>query len=142
MQGYVRRSVGPLRRFLTLVAAAAIVVALVGQGALQAASPKHTQQSIAAHILKTKAGQLMTAPARAVLERMARGERPGGPAQGNAFGKLKVSTGGVHAPTGNLTNVRINDPAADSHQVDQTTQSETAIAVAGSNVVVGWNDSQ
>jgi hypothetical protein len=143
MDSYARRSLGPIRRFLTLLVASAIIIAIVGQGASQAASSRHTQQSIAAHIIKTKAGQLMTAPARAILERIARGERAGGPEQGsNALAKLKVSSGGVNAPTGNLTNVRVNDPSADSHQVDQTTQSETAIAVAGSNVVVGWNDSQ
>src|SRR6266568_4909692 len=33
-------------------------------------------------------------------------------------------------------------PALNSHQIDQTTQSETAIAVAGSHVAVGYNDSQ
>ena len=143
MNGYARRSVGPIRRFLTLLAASAIILAMVGQGASQAASAKHTQQSIAGHILKSKAGGLMTAPARAILERIARGERVGGPEQGgSALAKLKLSAGGVHAPSGSLTNVRVNDPAADSHQTDQTTQSETAIAVAGSNVVVGWNDSQ
>jgi hypothetical protein len=43
---------------------------------------------------------------------------------------------------GSFTNVRVNDPSLDTHQVDQTTQSETAIAVAGSNVAVGYNDSQ
>ena len=143
MDGYARRSLGPIRRFLTLLAASAIIIAIVGQGASQAASSTHTQQSIAAHILKTKAGQLMTAPARAILERIARGERAGGPEQGSsAFAKLKASSGGGNAPSGSLTNVRVNDPSADSHQIDQTTQSETAIAVAGSNVVAGWNDSQ
>jgi hypothetical protein len=143
MDSYARRSLGPIRRILTLLAASAIIIAIVGPSASQAASTPHTQQSIAAHILKTKAGQLMTAPARAILERMARGERAGGPEQGSrALGKLKVSSGGVNAPSGNLTNVRVNDPSADSHQIDQTTQSETTIAVAGSNVVVGWNDSQ
>ena len=38
--------------------------------------------------------------------------------------------------------MRVNDPALDSHQVDQTTQSETSVAVAGSKVAVGYNDSQ
>ncbi len=38
-----------------------------------------------------------------------------------------------------LANLRVNNPSADTP--DQTTQSETTIAVSGSNVVVGWNDS-
>ena len=41
-----------------------------------------------------------------------------------------------------LRKVRVNDPARDKHQQDQTTQSETTIAVAGRNVAVGYNDSQ
>src|SRR5579872_1912964 len=41
-----------------------------------------------------------------------------------------------------LVNVRVNNPANDSHQTDQTTQSETAVAVSGSNVAVGYNNSQ
>src|SRR6202521_6292147 len=41
-----------------------------------------------------------------------------------------------------LRNVLVNNPGEDSHQTDQTTQSETSVAVHGSNVVVGFNDSQ
>jgi hypothetical protein len=41
-----------------------------------------------------------------------------------------------------LENVRVNDPRQDSRQQDQTTQSETAIAVTGDSIVVGFNDSQ
>jgi hypothetical protein len=41
-----------------------------------------------------------------------------------------------------LENVRVNDPRRDGHQQDQTTQSETSIAVTGGSVVVGFNDSQ
>jgi hypothetical protein len=38
------------------------------------------------------------------------------------------------------TNVRVNDPSTDTF-LDQTTQSETTVAVSGQNVVVGYNDS-
>src|SRR5215472_4469048 len=41
-----------------------------------------------------------------------------------------------------LENVRVNDPRKDVHQEDQTTQSETTIAVTGDSIVVGFNDSQ
>src|SRR5881628_199128 len=37
---------------------------------------------------------------------------------------------------------RANDPGEDTHQPDQTTQSETSIAAVGDRVVVGFNDSQ
>lgn len=36
--------------------------------------------------------------------------------------------------------IRVNNPAADLG--NQTTQSETSIAVTGTNVVIGWNDTQ
>ena len=39
-------------------------------------------------------------------------------------------------------NVLVNDPRRDTGQTDQTTQSETAIGVSGTHVVVGYNDSQ
>jgi hypothetical protein len=38
--------------------------------------------------------------------------------------------------------VRVNDPTRDRQFIDQTTQSETTIAVHGSSVAVGSNDSQ
>ena len=41
-----------------------------------------------------------------------------------------------------LKNVRVNNPAADRYQIDQTTQSETSLAVHGSKIAVGFNDSQ
>ena len=46
------------------------------------------------------------------------------------------------ATSGGFSNVRVNNPALDTHEADQTTQSETTIAVAGSHVAVGYNDSQ
>src|SRR5205085_3148355 len=41
-----------------------------------------------------------------------------------------------------LPNVPVSNPDEDTHQVDQTTQSETTLAVVGSKVAVGFNDSQ
>jgi hypothetical protein len=41
-----------------------------------------------------------------------------------------------------LPNVRVNNPGEDTNSIDQTTQSETSLAVSGSNVAVGFNDSQ
>jgi hypothetical protein len=54
---------------------------------------------------------------------------------------LKVNAGKATGGSG-LTNVRVNNPALDTHQTDQTTQSETSIAVSGQNVAVGYNSSQ
>ncbi|MBO0825379.1 MAG: exo-alpha-sialidase, partial [Actinobacteria bacterium] len=41
-----------------------------------------------------------------------------------------------------MPNVRVNNPAEDTQNPDQSTQSETAIAAVGSKVAVGFNDSQ
>ena len=54
----------------------------------------------------------------------------------------RAANGAARIPQAGLRNVRVNNPALDTHQTDQTTQSETTIAVAGRNVAVGFNDSQ
>jgi hypothetical protein len=59
------------------------------------------------------------------------------------FAKARPHIGGDDGDGGGtLANIRVNDPALDKFQTDQTTQSETTIAVVGKNVVVGYNDSQ
>ena len=58
---------------------------------------------------------------------------------GNNNNKVTSAKGQGGTP---LVNVRVNNPANDTHQTDQTTQSETSVAVAGSNVAVGYNSSQ
>jgi hypothetical protein len=102
------------------------------------------RQQFAQHILKTRAAQLMTAPAQTALHILATGNRQltqavasvrAVPARGAAAAAAVI-------PSAHLRNVRVNDPSHDTHQVDQTTQSETAIAVAGPRVAVGFNDSQ
>jgi hypothetical protein len=104
------------------------------------------RQQAAQHILKTKAAQLMTAPAQAALHIQATGDRQlgqelvtGMPSEPEAGGAQAAAPAVASA---NLPNVRVNNPALDTHQVDQTTQSETTVAVAGSHVAVGYNDSQ
>ncbi len=88
----------------------------------------------------------MTAPAQAALHIQATGDRQLG--QESAAGRPSTpeATGAQPAapaiPSANLPNVRVNNPALDTHEIDQTTQSETTVAVAGSNVAVGYNDSQ
>ncbi len=132
---------------LSILVVALAVISVAVTAAL--ASPSGTgsnlnRQQFAQHILKTKAAQLMTAPAQAALRIMATGDKQ------FTAGTLpphrsRLASGGAASPAhanGGFTNVQVNDPSLDTHQVDQTTQSETTIAVAGSNVAVGYNDSQ
>ena len=140
----MRRSV--LRRFSTLVAAALIVGLTFGAG-LSSAAPagtKLTREKVAEKLLARQGGRLFTSTARLALQSIVHGaaHEPAEHSRDLAPGQIKQASGGLSAPTGGLTNVRVNDPSLDTHQPDQTTQSETAVAVAGSNVVVGYNDSQ
>jgi hypothetical protein len=122
---------------LTLVA-----VAVAGStGASGAPTPKLDRKAVAQHILQTRAASLMTSPAQAALRMVANGDRQLAPAPAKPVAVTPASGGTAPASPG-FTNVRVNNPALDTHQPDQTTQSETTIAVAGSNVVVGYNDSQ
>ena len=56
-------------------------------------------------------------------------ESEGGGVAPNASTAVPIQ--GSKAPRLKLKNVRVNNPAADRYQVDQTTQSETALAVSG-----------
>jgi hypothetical protein len=126
---------------LAVLCSAALTGAFAGTSSTPA--PSVARQQFAQHILKTRAAQLMTAPAQLALHIQATGDNQLTPL---VVGKPQVaSTSGAAAaalPSAGLRNVRVNNPALDTHQVDQTTQSETTIAVAGSHVAVGYNDSQ
>lgn len=137
-----------------IAVAAAITLALAGglTGARTAASGATrltlNRQQFAARILKTQA-KVMTSPAQAVLRMQATGSKdmsPGVPTNGipgQDESAAANSASGGGAPSGPaFTNVRVNDPSLDTHQPDQTTQSETSIAVVGSHIAVGYNDSQ
>src|SRR5215831_10496071 len=152
-----RRRISAPVSIMAIAVAVVATVAVTGAftGALSAAAgpaaPAPSRQQIAQHILSTQAARVMTAPAQAALRMVATGSRelaPGLPAGGLPAGGLPAAgPSGPASNAGNLakpafTNVRVNDPAQDTHQLDQTTQSETTIAVAGSHVAVGYNDSQ
>jgi hypothetical protein len=147
-----RRRISAPVSILAIAVAAVATVAVTGAftGALTAGSgapgPALTRQAIAQHILGTQAAGVMTAPARAALRMLATGSRelsPGLPARGlPAAGHSEPASSAGNLAKPAFTNVRVNDPAQDTHQTDQTTQSETTIAVAGSHVAVGYNDSQ
>jgi hypothetical protein len=111
-----------------------------------------SQQAFAQHLQQIGLGRFMTAPAQAALAMAAAGNRQLGPKgqlnqnqepQEHPAGTAKLSTTqGMNVTGSGLPNLRVNNPSEDSHFLDQTTQSETTIGVHGSNVVVGFNDSQ
>ena len=138
------------RRLLTVLAVGAVMAgaSAIGGAAGPAQKPL-TGQEIAQRILSK--GYVLTAPVRAGLEMMARGDRQFASglnvngadlSSAGAAARTKTSSGGKQEDGNGLTNVLVNNPGEDSHQTDQTTQSETTVAVHGSNVVVGFNDSQ
>src|SRR2546426_3150781 len=125
-------------------ALAVIALVLIGVSTGSAASPNQgpTKQDVAKKILASKAGQTLSAPARAYMESVARNDHrlaPDSSGISAKAAKVNSAKGGGGAP---LVNVRVNNPANDTHQTDQTTQSETSVAVSGSNVAVGYNTSQ
>jgi hypothetical protein len=124
-----------------------LAVLVIGVTGGSAASPisTPTKKQIAERILDTRAARYLTTTSRSYLEMVARNDHRLAPDSigvsvpaGDAA-KVKA-TAAVAAP--GLPNIRVNNPAEDSHQTDQTTQSETTVAVSGSNVAVGFNDSQ
>ena len=139
-----------MRRTLTLVVAA--LVALAAAAVDGSAGPAATQdpKEIAKQLLDSDAGKLLTSNARLALEAAVRGDRGLGTdlaedARGNGnsdAAAVKEAQGGEDPGQPRFRNVRVNNPAEDTQQIDQTTQSETTIAVVGSNIAVGFNDSQ
>jgi BNR/Asp-box repeat len=128
---------------LVVLCTAALTGAFAGTS--NTAQTNSAKQQFAQHLLKTEAAQLMTWPAQAFLRIQATGDRQLTPALAGRPALPSGTAGGAAAPavpSANLRNVRVNNPALDTHEADQTTQSETTIAVAGSHVAVGYNDSQ
>jgi BNR/Asp-box repeat len=133
-----------MRRVLIYLGAVGVAAAVVVGVAASASTPAalHSRQAFAQHLQQLGVDRFMTAPAQAALAMAAAGNRDLG-VHGRLNGTAKpASPLGVNVGGSGLTNVRVNDPSEDSHFVDQTTQSETAIGVHGANVVVGFNDSQ
>lgn len=119
---------------------AILVIGLVGGSAASPTAP-FTKQDAAKKILASAASKNLTAPARAFIEATARGDHRLAPDTNGVTQKGNKITSSKPAGGGSLPNVRVNDPTRDTHEAGQTTQSETAIAVSGSHVVVGYNDS-
>jgi hypothetical protein len=139
--GRRRTAIGVLVAGVALLSTLALTGAFAGTSSTTRTNAARVR--FAQHILNTQAARFMTAPAQAALRMQATGNRQF--TQGLAgLPPVSAHSGGATAaiPSAHLRNVRVNNPALDTHQVDQTTQSETTIAVAGSDVAVGYNDSQ
>jgi hypothetical protein len=138
-----------------LAVALAVPTTLALTGAFAGTTPSAAKTTLlrqqeAQRLLKSPAARYMTWPAQAALHYQATGDRAfsqqlltGSPSQA-VLGAAPATAGPAvpAVPSAQLRNVRVNNPAEDTHQADQTTQSETAIAAAGSHVAVGYNDSQ
>jgi BNR repeat-like domain len=124
------------------------LVALAG-GAVQqsTAAPSAARldaQQVARSLLEHGRSAYLTAPVLRAMQAKA-GLVPGGfPERAPDRDQARtLATRALAAPTrAGVRNVRVNDPSADRFQPDQTTQSETTIAVVGSKVAVGFNDTQ
>jgi hypothetical protein len=135
----------PLPRLLVVVAL--VLLALSGGTSAQTAAPADRAQA-ARDLLASPAAQFITPMGLMTLAAMA-GVNPalgaaaatGDHDAAQAIRRPSTPPEAAIAPS-RLENVRVNDPRKDVHQPDQTTQSETTIAVTGSRVVVGFNDSQ
>jgi hypothetical protein len=128
-------------RILVLCAGIAVVIAVVVGIAGATGSPNSglDRRGAAQEILKLH-GKYLSSPAQAAVRMGANDARAFAVGQQSIHGGPRSGGQAPGAPS--FTNVRVNDPSLDSHQVDQTTQSETSVAVAGSRVAVGYNDSQ
>src|SRR5262249_47780693 len=126
-----RRRIGAPVSIAAVAVAAVTTVGVTGAftNALTAAArpgaPAPTRPQVAQHILGTQAAQVMTAPAQAALRMVATGSRelPAGPLPGHALpaaGPAGPVSGGGQLAKPAFTNVRVNNPALDTHQPDQT----------------------
>lgn len=136
-----------MRRLLFILAVVCLIAGgTIAKSRAQGAPSKPTVQQLAQKLLQTKAAEHMTAPALAAVRMLATGNRTFGQdmsAPTGLQGALGAARPRGAPPTApGLGNVRVNDPNEDTHEPSQTTQSETAVAVSGKNVVVGFNDSQ
>jgi hypothetical protein len=138
------------RKIVVLCVVAFVAIAAGGIYAIAAGGSSTSKSSFAQRLLNSPSSRFMTAPARTALQLFATGTTNLGstsPLQGSIEAEptspvTNVATVRPAAAAGAPQNVRVNDPSADRSQIDQTTQSETTIAVAGKHVAVGYNDSQ
>ena len=151
------RSILGLRRGVAVpivAVALAVPTTLALTGAFAADSPSpgsiaQFRQQAAERLLKSPGARYMSWPAQVAANFVATGNRSFGqqmqadsPPQGQVGAASASAAAGSAVSSANLKNVRVNNPGEDTHGLNQTTQSETTIAVHGSHVAVGYNDSQ
>src|SRR5437879_5934154 len=124
-------------------------VLLVSDAAVGLTAAPTDRQDAARQLLATPAARFLTPQAATALAIVASGGRRLG--EDASIGEESGSQAAPRQQAGlapsavspsRLANVRVNDPGEDTHQPDQTTQSETTIAAVGDRVVVGFNDTQ
>ena len=141
----LRRRVIPL---VSLAVMALLAGVMTTSTRAQPASPKApTSQDVGKKLLDSPAANFLTSPALAAVKMAASGnlnfsQQPARESEGAGPAALQRQIPPTAKKPSTFKNVQVNAAGADTNQLDQTTQSETAIAVAGSNVVVGFNDSQ
>ncbi len=125
------------------VAAGATVSLSAGSGAATHPAPL-TREKLARLLISHGNDRFATLGAQRSLQLAAGQGQAHSPLIGDdQMGQARPASGRTTPlPRAGLANVRVNDPGEDTHQTDQTTQSETTLAVVGSNVAVGFNDSQ
>ena len=131
------------RRSVLCVVAMAVLALGVGHDVSVTAAPSPRPASpaaVAQRILDGPAAAYLTAPLRLALLSRGGSVPSVTPPLAPAVPQFR-GTRPVPGP-GRLRNVRVNDPGRDTHQPDQTTQSEPSAAVRGRRVVVGYSDSQ
>src|SRR3954469_18864179 len=93
----------------------------------QPPTPHDRQQLAAAMLDHWTRSPRTTTGLRALRERADLPVRDDADAVASGSARTPEASGGVNRSPRAFTNVRVNDPSLDSHQVDQTTQNETSI---------------
>src|SRR5205807_7014413 len=119
-----------------LVVATMLVIGVFG-GAGAHAAPPTDQRSAVQALLDSPAARYLTPQALLSLRAMANPDHALGADPSFDQGSPQAASRPEAAPgaapeSAGLRNVRVNNPGEDTHQTDQTTQSETSIAAAGS----------
>lgn len=134
-----RRSI---RRFTVLIALSALIASMVGTVATTASAADAARLSPRDKFLKDlldgPRGMGLSSAARTLIEQHLDG---GGPRPGEEAPRRMAPLAAPLPLAGAPTNTRVNDPVGDGEgDPNMTTQSETSLAVDGSNIVVGYND--
>jgi hypothetical protein len=125
----------------TVLLAAGVTATNLGSGTAATTPPRLTHEQVAKALLEHR-GRFLSAGAVAGL-RYAAGETGRTTLIGEGDEGDTAARGAAvsaAAPSAGVRNVRVNDPRTDPF-IDQTTQSETTVAVHGNKVAVGYNDS-